>query len=210
LHRVRHVSGGQISTDGGNPITAKGVCWSITENPVIGIGNFSTDGTGTTAFASSMTALQKGTVYYVRAYATNGMGTAYGNQESFTTLDVPALSTNSATEITSISGLSGGEITADGGADVTVKGVVWDTKELPTIALTTKTSIPGKLPNPFTSKMSPLAIATKYYFRAYATNNVGTAYGNQQVNEYQCSTSGSDHYKVVEYDHKQRGVYSGK
>jgi uncharacterized protein (UPF0147 family) len=174
-------SGGQISTDGGNPITAKGVCWSTTESPVIGIGNFTTDGTGNAAFASSMTALQKGTVYYVRAYATNGMGTAYGNQESFTTLDVPALSTNSATEITSTSGLSGGEITADGGADVTVKGVVWDTKELPTIALTTKTSIAGKLPNPFTGKMSPLAIATKYYFRAYATNSVGTAYGDQQV-----------------------------
>lgn len=174
-------SGGQIISDGGIPIIAKGVCWSINENPTIDLNSKTTDGTGNAAFASSLSGLEKGTLYYVRAYATNGMGTAYGNQEIFTTLDIPVLSTNPATEITSTSALSGGEIRSDGGADVNVKGLVWDTKELPTIALSTKTSIAGKLPNPFTGRMSPLAIATKYYIRAYATNSVGTAYGNQQV-----------------------------
>lgn len=78
------VSGGNITDDGGGTITEKGVCWSTTENP--SISNSKTiDGSGKEGFNSYITDLDPVTTYYVRAYSTNGSGTSYGNQLSFTT-----------------------------------------------------------------------------------------------------------------------------
>ena len=78
------ISGGVISSDGGAPITAKGICWSTTNNPTI-TGNKTNDGTGSVSFTSQLSGLQEGAKYYVRAYATNSKGTSYGNEVSFTT-----------------------------------------------------------------------------------------------------------------------------
>jgi len=78
------VSGGNVTDDGGGTVTARGVCWSTSTNPTIA-GNKTTNGTGTGAFTSNITGLLENTTYYVRAYATNSAGTAYGNQLSFTT-----------------------------------------------------------------------------------------------------------------------------
>ncbi|MEO6540045.1 MAG: hypothetical protein ABIN74_03595, partial [Ferruginibacter sp.] len=63
-------SGGNITDNGGAAVTARGVCWSISPNPVV-TGNHTTDGTGSGIFSSNMTGLTATTVYYVRAYATN-------------------------------------------------------------------------------------------------------------------------------------------
>ncbi len=77
-------SGGVISSDGGDSIIARGICWSTSSNPTIA--NFTTsDSTGIGSFNSSITGLTQGTTYYVRAYATNSIGTSYGQQVSFTT-----------------------------------------------------------------------------------------------------------------------------
>lgn len=81
---VTATSGGNVSLDGGATVTARGVCWSTSTNPVA-TDSHTTDGTGTGSFASSLTGLIPGFTYYVRAYATNSLGTAYGNQISFTT-----------------------------------------------------------------------------------------------------------------------------
>ena len=78
-------SGGNISNDGGSVVTARGVCWSISTNPTIS-NEHTSDGSGTGIFASSITGLLPVTTYYVKAYATNGAGTTYGNEISFTTL----------------------------------------------------------------------------------------------------------------------------
>jgi hypothetical protein len=78
-------SGGNISSDGGSAVTARGVCWNTTGSPTIADSK-TTDGSGTGSFTSSLTGLTGGTLFYVRAYATNSEGTAYGNQVSFTTL----------------------------------------------------------------------------------------------------------------------------
>jgi uncharacterized protein (TIGR02145 family) len=79
-------SGGNITSDGGGTITARGVCWSTSQNPTIALTTKTSNGTGTGSFSSSLTGLSPNTLYYVRAYATNSAGTAYGNQVSFTTL----------------------------------------------------------------------------------------------------------------------------
>jgi uncharacterized protein (TIGR02145 family) len=77
------VSGGNITSDGGTPVTQRGVCWSTSQNPTTA-NNSTSDGGGVGNYASNLTGLQAGTTYYVRAYATNSAGTAYGDQLQFT------------------------------------------------------------------------------------------------------------------------------
>ncbi len=81
-------SGGSILNDGGSNITAKGICWSTSTNPTVVLSTKTNDGTGTTTFSSSLSNLLPITTYYVRAYATNAVGTSYGPEVSFTTLSV--------------------------------------------------------------------------------------------------------------------------
>jgi uncharacterized protein (TIGR02145 family) len=78
-------SGGNITNDGGGNITARGVVWSTGQNPTIELSAKASDGSGTGSFTSNLTGLSPNTVYYVRAYATNSAGTAYGNQQTLTT-----------------------------------------------------------------------------------------------------------------------------
>lgn len=77
-------SGGNVTDNGSGTVTARGVCWNTAGTPTIADSK-TTDGTGAGTFTSSLTGLSPDTTYYVRAYATNGAGTAYGNQKSFTT-----------------------------------------------------------------------------------------------------------------------------
>jgi gliding motility-associated-like protein len=79
------ISGGTFGNDGGATITAKGVCWSTATNPTIALPTKTNDGTGATNFTSTLAVLAPSTTYYTRAYATNSVGTAYGNQITFTT-----------------------------------------------------------------------------------------------------------------------------
>jgi uncharacterized protein (TIGR02145 family) len=76
-------SGGNVTAEGGASVTARGVCWSTSTNPTIALATKTVDGTGTGAFTSSITGLAANTTYYVRAYATNSVGTSYGTQVSF-------------------------------------------------------------------------------------------------------------------------------
>ncbi len=78
-------SGGNVLSDGGDYITNRGVCWSTSANPTTA-DSHTTDGSGTGVFESSLTGLTANTIYYVRAYVTNIIGTAYGDEVSFTTL----------------------------------------------------------------------------------------------------------------------------
>jgi uncharacterized protein (TIGR02145 family) len=80
-------SGGNVTASGGVNVTARGVCWSTSSNPTIDLSTKTTDAAGTGVFTSSITGLTLNTTYYVRAYATNSVGTDYGNQVSFLTLD---------------------------------------------------------------------------------------------------------------------------
>jgi uncharacterized protein (TIGR02145 family) len=78
------ICGGSVTSDGGDIITARGVCWSTDFNPTIS-DNITSNGSGTGSFVSNITGLTSGTYYYVRAYATSSVGTAYGNKIIFIT-----------------------------------------------------------------------------------------------------------------------------
>ncbi len=78
-------SGGNVTSDGGAIVTTRGIVWSTSPNPDISLSTKTTDGSGIGSFTSSITGLTINTTYYVRAYATNSIGTGYGTQESFST-----------------------------------------------------------------------------------------------------------------------------
>lgn len=172
-------SGGNISEDGGASITARGVVWGTSSGPTTSLSTKTSDGSGNGVFSSAMTGLIPGTKYFVRAYATNSSGTAYGNEVSFTTItNLPTLTTAAISNITGSTASSGGNISNDGGTSVSTRGIVWSTSSNPTISLSTKTS-DGTGTGAYTSSMTGLAFGTTYFVKAYATNNNGTAYGNE-------------------------------
>ena len=172
-------SGGNVTNEGGLSVASRGVCWSTDPTPTVALTTKTTDGTGQGTFTSNITNLAPGTTYYVRAYAINNAGIAYGNELSFSTAPAvaPSLSTAAITSITSTTATSGGTITSDGGASVTARGVCWSTSVNPTISNSKTTDGTGT--GSFGSILTGLIDNTTYYVRAYATNNVGTGYGNE-------------------------------
>jgi uncharacterized protein (TIGR02145 family) len=173
--------GGTVSSDGNATVTARGVCWSTSQNPTIS--NYSTtNGSGTGIFTSTLSGLSANTTYYVRAYATNSQGTSYGSQRMFTTsqnITAPSVTTSNITSITQNSANSGGEVTSTGGGTVSSRGVVWSNSPNPTTASNLGMTTNGSGTGSFTSSLTSLSPNTSYYVRAYATNSAGTSYGAQ-------------------------------
>ncbi|MFI5163249.1 MAG: FISUMP domain-containing protein [Sphingobacteriales bacterium] len=173
-------TGGNISNNGGTAISSSGVCWATHSGPTVADSlRYSTSGS-TGAFTNALTGLNANTIYYVRAFAINGTGTAYGNEVTFTT--AKGMATVTTTTVSGIdpvaaTGTGGGNITNDGGAAITARGIVWSKTVHPTLANNPTSDNSGA--GSFTSTFSLLLSTTTYYYRAYATNSFGTAYGNE-------------------------------
>lgn len=150
----------------------------------IGSGTYnliSTVGSNITTYTDASVATGQTYTYRVYSYNAIGNSTNYSNEFIIsipTPITLPTLTTSTITSIMSTSANSGGNITSDGGASVTARGVVWSTSQNPTVALSTKT-IDGTGTGNFTSNITGLSPNTQYYIRAYATNSAGTAYGNE-------------------------------
>jgi hypothetical protein len=168
-------SGGNITYDGGFPVTARGVCWSTSLNPTVADAHTS-NGTGSGVFISSLTGLLHSTTYHVRAYATTSISTFYGSDITFTTSAwTPTLTTAAASAITAYTATSGGNITANAGFTVTARGVCWATTLNPVVTGSHSTNGGGN--GVFVSSLTGLTPGSIYHVRAYATSSVGTAYG---------------------------------
>lgn len=173
---------GEVTSDGGEASTTRGLCWGSSANPTItSCIDTTVNGTGTGTFTGRITGLTAGTIYYVRAYATNSKGTAYNSADViFKTHSLPLATTAEVTNITGTGATAGGEVTYDGGTEVTARGVCWSTTSNPTVTLTTKTT-DGTGEGVFESTIAGLTSGTTYYIRAYATNQYGTSYGEEKT-----------------------------
>jgi hypothetical protein len=174
--------GGNVSSDGGATVSERGVVYSsVDHTPTIGETDVTKNVNGTTGtetFSKSVTGLLNGTTYYVQAYATNSEGTSYGSVQSFTTQALPSVTTTAITTYTSTSASLGGHVTADGGATVIERGVVYSASDAtPTIAEGgTKVAI-GSGTGTYSQSVVSLSSLTLFYVNAYATNSIGTSYG---------------------------------
>ena len=171
--------GGEVMTGGRLAVTTRGICYGTEQQPTID-GTHTTDGGGLGAFTTILKNLEHNTIYYARAYATNKMGTAYGEQVKFTTeLGVPLITTDSVYRITAHSAKCKGHVESDGGYAVSKKGTCWSRQPDPTVDDECTNDGSGK--GEFTSTLSGLLENTTYYVRTYATNATATVYGEQII-----------------------------
>ena len=170
---------GEITDDGGAEVSARGFCWGVSFNPTLQ-DNFIASGTGPGEFTSSINGLEPNTLYYIRAFAQNSAGIAYGNELTFTTgTAAPQVTTSPVSAITAISAVSGGNITYDGGAEITGRGVCWSTSPDPDLGDSFTTTYTGS--ETFVATITSLLPGTKYYVRAYVKNSAWTIYGEQMT-----------------------------
>ena len=177
-------SGGNVTADGNSPVTAYGVCWSTNATPTLANSTVTIDGAGTGLFVSSVTGLVAGTTYHLRAYATNGIGPAYGAVETFTPTNLAVILTDPMGSLVGAIAEGNYTVVSEGAGGITAVGLCWGTSLNPTIT----THIGGNIladPNYFPGSfgfsspldMTGLTLGTTYHVRAYATNGSGTAYG---------------------------------
>ncbi len=174
---------GAIVSVGSSNVSRHGFCWSTAENPTVEdaeLCNFG-DCTAAKEFTHKALALEQATTYYVRAFAENREGISYSNQEKFVTSgipSVPTVETGVVSNIQSAQAEVSGVLTHMGNLEsVTQYGHVWSTKGNPTINDHKTTFGTTWSTGSFTSTLTDLKPNVTYHVRAYATNEKGTAYG---------------------------------
>jgi uncharacterized protein (TIGR02145 family) len=169
---------GEVTAIGSGDITARGICYGLTDN--VGLsGPHTTTGGGIGEFSSTLNGLEPETRYYFKAYATNSYGTSYGSGMTFVTGSssgiIPSVTTALVTNITDSSVTCGGEVTDEGSSPVSLRGVFYSTDSIPSPA--DPITYDGSGMGVFTSNLTGLQPNTRYYIMAYATNNSGTGFG---------------------------------
>jgi len=174
------ISGGNVTDDGGSPISERGICFGTTTTPTILANSKVVDPLTTTgSFVSNLTGLLSGTAYYVRSYAINSLGTSYGAAISFMTLPT-ITSTTAATSITATSASTGGVLAPFQTLyNVYYYGVAYSTTSNAVTPTKVQTgTYPPITGLTFVQSLTGLTSSTLYYIRAYATTNGGiTVYG---------------------------------
>ncbi|SDH58900.1 pectinesterase [Pedobacter terrae] len=175
------MSGGVITGKGGSPVTDQGVCWSTSPKPTIDskkAGVVSINGSG--VFVSQLGGLTASTKYYVRAFAVNKAGVAYGNEMELTTANIAGAtfgfspmyivgSTVAAADI---------EVLTDGGDAITERGIVYASATGPTVS-NNKVKHNNAGLGKFRLSLKYLTPKTTYYARAYAINSKGVSYSSE-------------------------------
>ena len=177
---------GMIADIGSSKVTRYGFCWAEQANPTVDMGSVNLgDCTEPKSFEAIITGLQPNTTYHLRAFAENSVGLVYsGNEITFTTHDTPVLASVSTGDVSNVSDVSatvGGSISNLGNVEkLTAYGHVWSTSASQAVVGTGESTNYGALSEvrTFNSVLSDLKEKTTYYVRAYATNEMGTAYGD--------------------------------
>lgn len=169
--------GGNVTDDGGATVTERGVYWGTSSNPEL-TGTKLVVGNGLGIYYETISGLSPGEQYFVKAFATNSKGVTYGNETFFTTtISFPQVVTANPEPLSTTSVLVGGEVTSDGGFDVSERGIFLSTS--PNSQNTGKKEILGNGLGAFSHTLNNLVQGVTYYTRAYARNIKGFAYGDE-------------------------------
>lgn len=174
------VSGGNITDDGGSAVQSRGLVWSTSEYPTIFDAAKVECGSGEGTFSGTITGLKPNTSYYVRAYATTSVGTAYGDDIRFTTLvDMPTVGDVVVSSKKSTSAKISASLLSDGGETPNQVGFYYSTSDKvnPDSSQKIISSLSG---TSFSTEIYGLTRATQYYVRAFAVNSLGEALGEIQ------------------------------
>lgn len=170
-------TGGNITSAGAGTVTARGVCWNTHTAPAIS-NNKTNDGSGTGSFTSSISGLNPNIKYYVRSYATNSYGTAYGNEISFTTpsFSAPTVTTLAATSVLSTTATLNGTVNANNSSTVVSFEIGLTTTYITGIAIT-QNPITGNIATNVSVDIPGLTPNQTYHYRIKAVNSAGTTFG---------------------------------
>lgn len=195
----RLVLGGVVSGDGGSEVTSRGVCWSTDPDPDIE-DEHTCVGAGTGSFTCTVSGLEIGKTYYIRAFASNSTGTSYGSQLTYRLVTKPVVRTEPVSDLTNITVVFTGTVINDGGDSIVALGFIWGTQP----ALDTNDNhLPAAAGSgAFSYRLTGLSVSSSYYYRAYATNSKGTAYGE----EIQFTTLSLEFGSVL--DDRDKRIYS--
>ena len=167
---------------GEEAILQYGFCYSTSPNP--GIGN-TKEIIGTNPddaeFRGKIGGLSSSSKYYIKAYAQLDNEVIYSEERSFETLHSaakPTVSTNNISNISESSANCGGNILCDGGTALSARGICWSKQKEPLAS--DYHTVNGRDEGEFSSLLESLEEGTSYYVRAYATNSVGTGYGEER------------------------------
>ena len=189
---------GNVADDGGATITDRGFLYGTSSNYLT---RTVQSGSVTGNFTANLTDLTSGTTYYYKAYASNTERTAYGEVRTFTTPTTPTVTTVTTGNVTATGARLYGEVTANGGATVTARGFIYGTNS----SNLTQTIQSGSGTGDFTANITGLTANTTYYYKAYATNSAGTAYGGVKSFMTECEPTGY----VNGYGYVDLGLPSG-
>jgi hypothetical protein len=176
-------SGGDVIDDGGSEVFLRGVCYGENSGPSLSNSPYTQDGSGTGEYTSKLEGLKASTTYYVRAFAKNTKGVAYGEEKVFATnpyfsATTAIVQTNKISNIDTL-GLVlslNGQILHPGGSAVTETGFVYSTKMGPSIS---DNKIKSKdLTTVFTGDFN-FELGVLYYVNSYAINSYGVSYGEE-------------------------------
>gem|GEM_PF-750790 len=175
---------GNVTDQGKTSVTERGFIYNTTAGQHPSAGTKRAVGSGLGEFSTTLSGLSADTVYYVRSFATNGSGTSYGREVSFTAVApvAPVVGTVAVSSVQHNSGIVASSVSSDGGSSVVEKGIVISRTINPVIGASgvrkiLNTSGSGSTGTGSISvTVGGLLHATRYYIHAYATNGVGTTY----------------------------------
>lgn len=171
--------GGSVVDDGGDAVTARGVCWSLSSGPTTD-DHCTNDGPGSGSFTEQITGLLPSAVYHVRAYATNSFGTGYGQDVIFTTLSIPAEARTNSAQVLSHSSVTLSGTVNPNGAE-TDYYFEYGTGQAYSASTTNSSIGAGRSESQASTVIGHLLENTTYHYRLIATNPGGTSYGEDQT-----------------------------
>lgn len=185
--------GGNVTSDGNSTVTERGIYYGTSQNPE-NTGTKVSIGNGTGTFSKTLTGLSADNTYYVKAYAKNSTGVAYGTQKQFKTSETqttPTVVTDDATDVTDISATLHGNITSDGNATITERGFYISKTDANVDSNDSKSVVTGTTGS-FSLDVTGMDANTDFYFRAFATNSMGTSVGEVKSFRTESGNDGND------------------